>query len=216
MTGLSRIASRWLWWSCLLPSLLLASPVHAATAAAAPAKAPVIVAPPDTDGDGLPDALEAKFGTDPNNKDTDGDGFPDNTEISNGWSPTSTGDVPLQKSIHVNLKTQTLEERVNGIAIASFKISSGKASTPTPKGTYKVLNKAPKAWSKMAGLWMPYWMAFDGRGYGLHELPVWPSGYREGANHLGIPVSHGCVRLGIGPAKQLYDWTPIGTPVLID
>jgi lipoprotein-anchoring transpeptidase ErfK/SrfK len=32
---------------------------------------------------------------------------------------------------------------------------------------------------------------------------------------LGIPVSHGCVRLGIGPAKQVYEWTEVGTPVII-
>lgn len=212
MTGLWRTAWSWLWWSCCLPSLFLAVPAHAATA---PAKAPV-VAPVDTDGDGLSDELEAKFGTDPNVKDTDGDGYDDYTEVYNGWSPTSTSAIKLAKSIHVNLKTQTLEQRVDGIAITSFVVSSGKAKTPTPKGTYKIINKNPKAWSHMAGLWMPYWMMFDKRGYGLHELPVWPSGYREGASHLGVPVSHGCVRLGIGSAEQLYDWTPVGTPVLID
>jgi len=160
--------------------------------------------------------LEAEFGTDPNNKDTDGDGYDDYVEVYNGWSPTSTAAVPLSKSIHINLKTQTLEQKVMGIAISSYKVSSGKAATPTPKGAYKILNKSPKAWSKMAGLWMPFWMAISPRGYGIHELPVWPSGYREGASHLGVPVSHGCVRLGIGPAKTLYDWTPIGTPVMID
>jgi hypothetical protein len=197
----------------LLPSLVIALPVHAATPAKAPAP---VVAPVDSDGDGLPDALELKFGTDPHNKDTDGDGFDDYSEIFNGWSPTTSQPIALQKSIHINLKTQTLEMRVMGITIQTFKISSGKASTPTPKGTFRILNKIPKAWSKMAGLWMPFWMAFDGRGRGLHELPIWPSGYREGAAHLGVPVSHGCVRLGIGPAKILYDWASIGTPVLID
>jgi lipoprotein-anchoring transpeptidase ErfK/SrfK len=136
--------------------------------------------------------------------------------VFSGWSPTSTGDVPLAKSIHVNLKKQILEELVNGIVIQTYRVSTGKASTPTPRGHFSVLNKAPKAWSKSAGLWMPYWMAYDGKGRGLHELPIWPSGYREGANHLGVPVSHGCIRLGIGPAKQLYDWSPIGTPVFID
>ena len=49
----------------------------------------------------------------------------------------------------------------------------------------------------------------------MGRLPYWPSGYREGTNHLGIPVSHGCVRLGIGPAKTLYDWAEIGTTVAI-
>jgi lipoprotein-anchoring transpeptidase ErfK/SrfK len=63
---------------------------------------------------------------------------------------------------------------------------------------------------------MPFWMAVaaDGK-FGIHELPEWPGGYKEGANHLGIPVSHGCIRLGVGPAKQVYDWTEVGTPVVI-
>jgi lipoprotein-anchoring transpeptidase ErfK/SrfK len=59
---------------------------------------------------------------------------------------------------------------------------------------------------------MPWWMAFK-YGYGLHELPEWPSGKKEGENHLGIRVSHGCIRLGVGPAKWIYDWTPVGTRV---
>ena len=190
-----------------MPSLLLAFPVHAATTT------PAVL---DTDADGLVDTLEVKFGTDPLVKDTDGDGFDDWKEIMSGWSPTSTLSIALPKLIHINLKKQILEEQVLGIVVKSYKVSSGKASTPTPKGKFAVVNKYPKAWSRMAGLWMPYWMAINNRGYGFHELPIWPSGYREGANHLGIPVSHGCVRLGIGPAKQLYEWSPVGTPILID
>jgi lipoprotein-anchoring transpeptidase ErfK/SrfK len=51
--------------------------------------------------------------------------------------------------------------------------------------------------------------------FGLHELPIWPNGYREGQDHLGIPVSHGCIRLGVGPAQFLYNWAEVGTPVII-
>jgi lipoprotein-anchoring transpeptidase ErfK/SrfK len=54
----------------------------------------------------------------------------------------------------------------------------------------------------------------DGK-YGLHELPEWPNGYKEGASHLGIPVSHGCVRLGVGAAVRVFNWVEIGTPVVI-
>jgi lipoprotein-anchoring transpeptidase ErfK/SrfK len=62
---------------------------------------------------------------------------------------------------------------------------------------------------------MPYFMQFTKQGAGLHELPEWPNGKKEGANHLGTPVSHGCVRVGIGVAKKLYDWTPVGTKVVV-
>ncbi len=86
----------------------------------------------------------------------------------------------------------------------------------TPKGKHQIYNKHPRAWSNKYGLYMPYWMAIttDGR-FGIHELPEWPGGYKEGQNHLGIKVSHGCVRLGVGPAKVVYNWADIGTPVIV-
>lgn len=41
----------------------------------------------DTDNDGLPDAVEATYGTDENAKDTDGDGYSDSAEVKNGYQP---------------------------------------------------------------------------------------------------------------------------------
>jgi lipoprotein-anchoring transpeptidase ErfK/SrfK len=95
-------------------------------------------------------------------------------------------------------------------------ISSGKRGMDTPKGSFQIRNKFPRAWSKKYGLFMPYWMAIVPSGqFGIHELPEWPGGYKEGQNHLGTPVSHGCVRLGVGPAKIVYDWAEIGTAVIV-
>ena len=86
----------------------------------------------------------------------------------------------------------------------------------TPQGQFSIYNKTPRAWSKTYALFMPFWMAFLPSGeMGIHELPEWPGGYKEGANHLGTPVSHGCVRLGVGDAKEVYDWAEIGTPIII-
>jgi serine/threonine-protein kinase len=39
------------------------------------------VPPPDADGDGLSDAEEAQYGTDPHKRDTDGDGVGDGLEV---------------------------------------------------------------------------------------------------------------------------------------
>ena len=41
----------------------------------------------DADGDGLPDEMEKRLGTDPYKKDTDGDGIEDNEELKNGTNP---------------------------------------------------------------------------------------------------------------------------------
>jgi gliding motility-associated-like protein len=51
----------------------------------------------DSDGDGVPDDVEVREGTDPNNpssvKDSDGDGVPDFVEIGNGTNPSSPSDA---------------------------------------------------------------------------------------------------------------------------
>lgn len=49
----------------------------------------------DSDGDGLPDALEAALGTNINNPDSDGDGNSDLTEIANGYDPLGPGKLPI-------------------------------------------------------------------------------------------------------------------------
>ncbi|MCX6792894.1 MAG: L,D-transpeptidase family protein [Candidatus Falkowbacteria bacterium] len=170
----------------------------------------------DTDKDGLVDNLELKFKTDINNPDTDGDGFVDGLEIAKGFDPLSKEDKKLTKNILVNLKKQELYQQLNGITIRTHTVSTGKATMPTPKGTFTIANKSVRAWSKTYGLWMPYWMGIRGTRAGIHELPEWPNGYKEGANHLGRPVSHGCIRLDVTAAKIVYDWTDVGTKVVIN
>jgi len=169
----------------------------------------------DSDNDGLSDYKEFQFHTDALNPDTDGDGYKDGDEIKAGYDPLNKEKIKLPKQIEINLKKQELSYFLDGVRIGTFKVSTGKAAMPTPKGNFKIDEKELKAWSKPYGLWMPYWLGLGQGEFGIHELPIWPNGYREGSNHLGTPVSHGCIRLGIGPAKLIYDWAPIGTPVKI-
>jgi lipoprotein-anchoring transpeptidase ErfK/SrfK len=120
------------------------------------------------------------------------------------------------KYIDINLESQIMILFLDGAAVDAYPVSSGKRGMDTPKGDFAIRNKAARPWSKAYGLFMPNWMALvpDGK-FGIHELPEWPGGYKEGANHLGIPVSHGCVRLGVGPAARVFGWAEIGTPVVI-
>lgn len=169
----------------------------------------------DTDGDGLSDLFEIQFGTDLTLKDTDSDGFSDKNEIWAGFDPRTKEPKRVTKKIEVSLAKQRLKYYVNDVVLHEAVISSGKWNWPTPVGEFKIINKDPRAWSKLAGLWMPYWMGFAGGKFGIHDLPEWPNGKKEGLNHLGRPVSHGCVRLSSVEAKALYAWTPIGTKLII-
>lgn len=124
--------------------------------------------------------------------------------------------ITAGKYIDLNLKSQIMAIFENGTLLDAYMISSGKKGMETSQGSFQIRNKARRPWSKAYGLYMPFWMALvpDGK-FGIHELPEWPGGYKEGANHLGTPVSHGCVRLGIGPAERVWNWAEIGTPVII-
>lgn len=167
----------------------------------------------DQDGDGLSDWDELKFGTNLLDKDTDKDGHWDGAEIVAGYDPLRAGDYKLPKRIEINLAKQELSYFLGNVRMGIFPVSSGLYNS-TPRGDYMVASKSPKAWSSY-GLWMPYWLGLNSGRIGIHELPVWPNGYREGADHLGKPASHGCIRLGQGPAELIYNWTPAGTRVFV-
>ena len=132
-------------------------------------------------------------------------------------SQVATPDAKISegKYIDINLAKQQLSIFEDGERLGTYKVSTGKRGMATPTGTFKVMSKSGRAWSRKYNLYMPYWMQFTGAGHGIHELPEWKNGYKEGANHLGTPVSHGCVRLGVGPAAKVYDWSEVGTAVVI-
>ncbi len=124
------------------------------------------------------------------------------------------------KKIVISLSKQELRMYEHGQVISTRRVSTGKWSTPTPVGEFRTRNKIVTAYSKPYNLYMEYWMAFSADGsYGLHSLPYWKtkSGgkYYEGAAHIGTPVSHGCIRQTLAEAKSLFDWAPVGTPVVI-
>jgi len=170
----------------------------------------------DFDNDGLSDKMELNFHVNPTNSDTDGDGYKDGLEVSNGYDPATAGDTKLEKKIFIDTQNQLLAYVLGDVRLGLFPVSTGKYGMETPAGQFTVLEKSPRRWSRAAKLWMPYWMMFSWRGHGIHELPEWNDGTKEGQNHLGIPVSHGCVRLGIGPAEEIYNFAEIGTKVFVN
>lgn len=129
------------------------------------------------------------------------------------------------KYISINLSEQKIYLLEGKTLVGSYTVSSGKWSTPTPKGVFYIKNKISMAYSRPFKLYMPWWNALapnpDGSGYkgvGIHGLPCFNKSCssREGENHIGTPVSHGCVRVNDEGAQLIYDWAPVGTPVVIN
>jgi lipoprotein-anchoring transpeptidase ErfK/SrfK len=76
-----------------------------------------------------------------------------------------------------------------------YPISSGKPSTPTILGNYRVYMRTPG--------YLPdgmYYSDFFIRGYAIHGYDPAPS----------YPASHGCMRLPISDAISAFDWLAIG------
>lgn len=117
--------------------------------------------------------------------------------------------------IELDLSAQRLALCNFGQNEGVFPISSGSRQYPTPTGHFQVNSKSLRAYSTMYNLYMPYWNSFIGNSYGIHELPEYPNGAKEGTNYLGQAVSHGCVRLGVGAAATVYNWAPVGTAVIV-
>lgn len=137
-------------------------------------------------------------------------------------SPNSQGEL-APKYIEVDLSQQMMYLFEKGQLAANYRISSG-LYYPTPTGQFKIINKAVNAFSNIYNVWMPYWMAFayDGKlnaYFGIHELPYWisQSGQRVSRpqDNVGAPSTGGCVSLGMGDSKKVYDFSDIDMPLYI-
>jgi lipoprotein-anchoring transpeptidase ErfK/SrfK len=81
--------------------------------------------------------------------------------------------------------------------------SAGTRGYDTPAGSYRVVRKVLKDWSRPYSAWMPYASYFHG-GYALHEGSV-----------PAYPASHGCVRLTSWDAADAYRFATVGTAVIV-
>ncbi len=104
----------------------------------------------------------------------------------------------------------------NGIVSNSYLVS-GRRGAPPP-GTYAIASKSPM--SSAGSLRLPYMSRFyrasSGKWIGFHGIPLRPDGTPIQTDaQLGTPLSHGCVRMNQQSVKVVYDWTPVGTTVVV-
>jgi lipoprotein-anchoring transpeptidase ErfK/SrfK len=102
------------------------------------------------------------------------------------------------RHIEADLSRQVIALVQGGIVRRIYPVSSGKPSTPTVQGHFKVYSKTPGVNAKG----MVHSAYFIG-GYATHGYPSVPV----------YPASHGCLRVPIPDALSLFNWIKIGTPV---
>ena len=99
--------------------------------------------------------------------------------------------------ISINQSTQHMLVTVNGATRYDWPVSTGRAGHGTPNGVFKVNRLDAAHYSKQYdNAFMPDSMFFDLSGHAIHGFNDIP--------HLGMAVSHGCVRLAPANAAVLF------------
>jgi lipoprotein-anchoring transpeptidase ErfK/SrfK len=106
-------------------------------------------------------------------------------------------------AITINLSSRQLTLYHNDVLAKSYPIGIGKMLTPTPTGTYRIVNKAPNPGGPFGAMWM----GLSRPSYGIH-------GTNNPAS-IGHIVSHGCIRMYNRDVLELAHLVPIGTTVTI-
>lgn len=133
---------------------------------------------------------------------------------------TSHIDPSGDKVLRVDLSDQTVTLELEGVAIRTFQASTGAPGTPTPVGNYEIsLKQELRIGHKWPHYHMPNFMWFRAGGYGFHSLPYLQNDngifWEEALDHIGTPVSHGCVRMLPDESDFTFDFAEIGTEVVI-
>lgn len=107
--------------------------------------------------------------------------------------------------IVVNTRARRLTLYRDGKWYKSYPIAIGKPSTPTPKGTFRIQNKAFNPGGPFGARWLG--TSAPGGDYGIHGT--------NDPSSIGKAVSNGCIRMYNNNVIELYNLVPIGTVVEI-
>ena len=117
-----------------------------------------------------------------------------------------TAATPKNKyNIFVDVESSYLYLFKDGVLEKTYKCAGGKTSTPSPVGTWRIVQK--DTWGEGFG---GRWMGFDcpwGK-FGIHGTNM--------PNSVGYSSSHGCIRMYNDDVKELYDIVPHNTKVTIE
>lgn len=97
-----------------------------------------------------------------------------------------------------------------------YDVAVGKASTPSPQGEFRIINRIPNpAWYTVGKVVAPgkgnplgtRWMGLSARGYGIHGT--------NAPKSIGKAASHGCIRMRAADLEELFDLVSVGVVVEI-
>lgn len=155
-----------------------------------------------------------------------------NLEGVKGSVPKPAGGVPKMSGqvILVSTTQQWLWAYDNGKLVLASPVTTGRPELPTPKGHYTVMNKQTNItfyspWPVGSPFYyfpthINYAMQFKSGGFYIHDA-WWRYLFGPGsqfAHRAGDGTesgTHGCVNLPEDTTLALFNWTHVGTPVII-
>lgn len=112
-------------------------------------------------------------------------------------------------------KTYVYEGSKNNWNLAkTFTCSTGIEGKETPVGVFTVQNRAPWFFSPKYAQGGKYYVQFMGN-YLFHSIPFDSDKTTISDPTLGVPASHGCIRLAVEDSKWLYDNVKNGSKIII-
>lgn len=108
------------------------------------------------------------------------------------------------RRIDVSLRRQVALIIERGRVVRVIHVSTGKPTSPTPPGRFRVFRKELRSWSVPFQVWLPYASYFN-RGIAFHESPDVPA----------YAASAGCVRVPASDSSFVYGFATMGTRVIV-
>ena len=112
---------------------------------------------------------------------------------------------PMKRRIVVSIPDRRLVLIENNEIVALFPVAVGAAATPTPVGTFSIVNRIPNPTYYVPGRVVPpgarnplgtRWIGLSQRGYGIHGT--------DDPRSVGHARSHGCIRLRNEDVERLF------------
>jgi len=139
------------------------------------------------------------------------------------WIATGPSGPPLppnsgtgRRIVYSNKQQRLWLVEANGVVSHTFLVS-GRHGLPSV-GVHQVYSKVPS--SPSGDLTLPWTLRFahgsSGAPIDIHGIPLRPDGTPiEPDALLGTPESHGCVRMNQADAEFVWNWSSVGTTVVV-
>jgi L,D-transpeptidase ErfK/SrfK len=111
---------------------------------------------------------------------------------------------PANMFIHIKLQEKRLYLYQRELLFNSYPIAIGKPSTPSPVGSWTIVNKKILDGRQVYGT---RWMGLSKPNYGIHGT--------NNPHSIGKAVSLGCIRMYNHDVESIFSLVSLGTPVEI-